>query len=198
MRGSMGPTASDYQPRCSLGAMQRNRLLAADGSFGDGLVPGQLGGNRRRRICGRLDCPSAIRALPKGYAKWRVFLADAAAALALGPLLREQETRLYRLPSPTSSGGSHPSRTGSETRRARLPPGAGSDQPGRQPGRRRVSLRCRRGNAGQFVGEVLGVVISERHLLPQLDVPNRDLRFMPPPGAAHGGPAISPPDSSPC
>jgi methylphosphotriester-DNA--protein-cysteine methyltransferase len=64
--------------------MQRYRLLAADGSFRESLVPGQLGGNRRSRIYGRLDCRSAIRALPKGYAKWRVFFADEAAAVAAG------------------------------------------------------------------------------------------------------------------
>ncbi|MDP3773658.1 MAG: Ada metal-binding domain-containing protein [Gemmatimonadales bacterium] len=63
--------------------MQRYRLLAADGSFRDSVVPGQLAGNRRSRIYGRLDCPSAIRVLQKGYAKWRVFFADEAAAVAV-------------------------------------------------------------------------------------------------------------------
>lgn len=64
--------------------MRSYRLLAADGSFRDSVVPGHLGGTRRSRIYGRLDCPSALRALPKGYAKWRVFIADEVAAVAAG------------------------------------------------------------------------------------------------------------------
>ena len=47
-------------------------------------VPGRLGGNRASRIYGRLDCPSAVRALRLGYAKRRVFFADEAAAIAAG------------------------------------------------------------------------------------------------------------------
>jgi methylphosphotriester-DNA--protein-cysteine methyltransferase len=47
-------------------------------------LPGLLGGNRRLKIYGRLDCPSALRALPRGYAKRRVFFADEAAAVAAG------------------------------------------------------------------------------------------------------------------
>ena len=47
-------------------------------------MPGLFGGNRRLKIYGRLDCPSALRALPRGYAKRRVFFADEAAAIAAG------------------------------------------------------------------------------------------------------------------
>lgn len=47
-------------------------------------TPGLLGGNRRAKIYGRLDCPSARRALPKGYATIRVFFADEATAIAAG------------------------------------------------------------------------------------------------------------------
>ena len=47
-------------------------------------VPGTLGGNRRRKIYGRLDCRSAVGSLPTGYAKHRVFFADEATALAAG------------------------------------------------------------------------------------------------------------------
>ena len=47
-------------------------------------VPGTLGGNRRRKIYGRLDCRSAVGSLPTGYAKHRVFFADEATAIAAG------------------------------------------------------------------------------------------------------------------
>lgn len=59
-------------------------LLVVGGTLQAGPVPGTLGGNRRPRIYGRLDCPSAIRALPKGYARRRVFFLDEAAAIAAG------------------------------------------------------------------------------------------------------------------
>jgi methylphosphotriester-DNA--protein-cysteine methyltransferase len=45
---------------------------------------GALGGNRRDKIYGRLDCSSARRALPRGYATIRVFFADEATAIAAG------------------------------------------------------------------------------------------------------------------
>ena len=60
------------------------RLTQADGSIAACEVPGQLGGNRRLKIYGRLDCPSALRALPRGYAKRRVFFADETTAIAAG------------------------------------------------------------------------------------------------------------------
>ena len=60
------------------------RLIGADGHEVLSDVPGTLGGNRRRRIYGRLDCRSAVGALPTGYAKHRVFFADEATALAAG------------------------------------------------------------------------------------------------------------------
>lgn len=59
-------------------------LRQPDGSFTDSLTPGTLGGNSRLRIYGRLDCGSANAALPRGYAKRRVFFADKAAAIAAG------------------------------------------------------------------------------------------------------------------
>jgi methylphosphotriester-DNA--protein-cysteine methyltransferase len=44
-----------------------------------------LGGHRGSRIYGRLDCPSALRAIANGgYVKQRVFFADEAAAVAAG------------------------------------------------------------------------------------------------------------------
>ena len=60
------------------------RLLAADGSTYESATPGQLGGNRKLRLYGRLACGTARAALPKGYAQHRVFFADEAAAIAAG------------------------------------------------------------------------------------------------------------------
>ena len=59
-------------------------LLGADGTLQTSRLPGTFGGNRRLKIYGRLDCPSAMRALPKGYARRRVFFLDEAAAIAAG------------------------------------------------------------------------------------------------------------------
>ena len=48
-------------------------------------VPGQFGGHRQARIYGRLDCPSARRAIARGgYVAHRVFFADEPAAVAAG------------------------------------------------------------------------------------------------------------------
>jgi len=60
------------------------RLTLADGTTAPSAAPGRFGGNRASKIYGRLDCPSAIRALSRGYAKRRVFFADEATAIAAG------------------------------------------------------------------------------------------------------------------
>ena len=60
-------------------------LLDTGGSPYASPVPGTLGGHRRGRICGRLDCPAALRAIARGgYVRDRVFFADAATARAAG------------------------------------------------------------------------------------------------------------------
>ena len=60
-------------------------LLGADGRPYESDVKGQWGGHRRQRIYGRLDCPSALRAIARGgYVRHRVFFADEATALAAG------------------------------------------------------------------------------------------------------------------
>jgi len=60
-------------------------LLGADGAPLASEEPGTLGGHRRTRIYGRLDCPSALRWIAKGhYVRHRVFFADAATARAAG------------------------------------------------------------------------------------------------------------------
>lgn len=62
------------------------RLLGPDGKVYASAVPGTLGGHRRSKIYGRLDCPGALRALARGgpYATHRVFFADEDAAVAAG------------------------------------------------------------------------------------------------------------------
>ncbi|WP_271408360.1 Ada metal-binding domain-containing protein [Pseudomonas sp. Q1-7] len=60
-------------------------LLGADGQPYPSPVPGTLGGHRRTRIYGRLDCPAALRAIARGgYVKQRVFFLDEASARAAG------------------------------------------------------------------------------------------------------------------
>lgn len=46
---------------------------------------GTLGGHRKQKIYGRLDCPTALRFIANGkYVQHRVFFADEATALAAG------------------------------------------------------------------------------------------------------------------
>lgn len=60
-------------------------LIGADGASHSSPVPGTLGGHRRGKIYGRLDCPSALAALARGgYRRDRVFFADAVTAVAAG------------------------------------------------------------------------------------------------------------------
>lgn len=48
-------------------------------------TPGVLGGHRRGKLYGRLDCPSALRAIARGgYTRHRVFFADEQTAIAAG------------------------------------------------------------------------------------------------------------------
>jgi methylphosphotriester-DNA--protein-cysteine methyltransferase len=60
------------------------RLLGPDGPYESG-TPGTLGGHRRSRVYGRLDCPGALRWIARGhYVRHRVFFADEATAVATG------------------------------------------------------------------------------------------------------------------
>lgn len=48
-------------------------------------TPGAFGGNGRGKIYGRLDCPSALRAIAQGgYVEYRVFFVDEQTAIAAG------------------------------------------------------------------------------------------------------------------
>jgi methylphosphotriester-DNA--protein-cysteine methyltransferase len=61
------------------------RLVGGDGAEVLSTVPGTLGGHRRNRIYGRLDCASAKRWIAKGhYVRRRVFFADEATAIEAG------------------------------------------------------------------------------------------------------------------
>ena len=60
-------------------------LTGADGRPYTSEVKGRWGGHRRIKIYGRLDCPSALRAITRGgFARNRVFFADEATAIAAG------------------------------------------------------------------------------------------------------------------
>ena len=61
-------------------------MIGPDGAPFASAEPGALGGNRRSRLYGRLDCPAALRAIARGgpYASHRVFFADEAAAVRAG------------------------------------------------------------------------------------------------------------------
>ncbi|MFF7656312.1 Ada metal-binding domain-containing protein [Streptomyces sp. NPDC007983] len=60
-------------------------LIGPDGAPYRSATPGSLGGHRRLRLYGRLDCPSALRAIARGhYVKHRVFFVDEATAIAAG------------------------------------------------------------------------------------------------------------------
>jgi methylphosphotriester-DNA--protein-cysteine methyltransferase len=61
------------------------KLLGGDGRFYESAAPGAFGGHRRSRIYGRLDCPSALRAIARGgYVRHRVFFASEEDARAAG------------------------------------------------------------------------------------------------------------------
>jgi len=60
-------------------------LMGPDARTYQSATPGALGGHSRRRLYGRLDCPSALRAIARGgYVKGRVFFADEQDAIAAG------------------------------------------------------------------------------------------------------------------
>lgn len=61
------------------------KLLGRDNIIHASDVPGTLGGHRRTKVYGRLDCPSALRAIARGgYIAHRVFFADEATAIEAG------------------------------------------------------------------------------------------------------------------
>ena len=60
-------------------------LIGEDGRPYTSAAPGTLGGHRRSKVYGRLDCAGALRWIAKGkYVRHRVFFADEATAVAAG------------------------------------------------------------------------------------------------------------------
>ena len=60
-------------------------LIGADGKPYVSEAPGTLGGHRRSKVYGRLDCPGARRWIARGhYVAHRVFFADERTAVAAG------------------------------------------------------------------------------------------------------------------
>lgn len=64
---------------------QKWKLLDVNGQLYENDAPGTVGGHRKNKIYGRMDCPSALRALAKGqYVKNRVFFLDEETAIIAG------------------------------------------------------------------------------------------------------------------
>ena len=60
-------------------------LVGTDGAPYESSAPGTLGGHRRTKLYGRLDCPTALWWLARGHGvKHRVFFADEPTAIAAG------------------------------------------------------------------------------------------------------------------
>jgi hypothetical protein len=60
-------------------------LINADGKPFPSPTKGTIGGHRGSKVFGRLDCPSALRAMARGgYVSHRVFFADPATATRAG------------------------------------------------------------------------------------------------------------------
>ena len=64
---------------------KRWMLIGADGEPFESDTPGNLGGHRRGRRYGLLDCRAAAQAIARGaYARHRVFFRDEATAIGAG------------------------------------------------------------------------------------------------------------------
>jgi hypothetical protein len=74
-----------FTPREPATAAEHYTVLGADRHPQSSTIPGTLGGHRRSKIYGRLDCPAARRAIATGYyVDHRVFFADEPTAVAAG------------------------------------------------------------------------------------------------------------------
>ena len=64
---------------------KKYKLINAEGNTYESIIPGTLGGNKKLKIYGRLDCPSALRWIEKGYyIDKRVFFLDEETAIEAG------------------------------------------------------------------------------------------------------------------
>ena len=78
-------TVGHRDPTRTLVEVKTYTLLDRDGRPYSSQAPGTLGGHRRSKIYGRLDCPSALRWIAQGkYVQHRVFFADEDVAIAAG------------------------------------------------------------------------------------------------------------------
>ena len=69
----------------AVSGQRRFTLTGPDGRPFASPIAGAWGGHRGAKIYGRLDCPTALRAIAKGgYVRQRVFFADEATAIAAG------------------------------------------------------------------------------------------------------------------
>ena len=65
--------------------MKVYKLIGANGKQYISTTPGTLGGHKKNRGYGRLDCPSALQWIARGYyVRHRVFFADEQTAIAAG------------------------------------------------------------------------------------------------------------------
>lgn len=64
--------------------MKKYKLLSQTGDVYLSEIPGELGGNSKAKIYGRLDCSAANGALSKGYAQHRVFFLNEEEAIKAG------------------------------------------------------------------------------------------------------------------
>ncbi|MDF3197383.1 Ada metal-binding domain-containing protein [Pseudomonas sp. 1912-s] len=76
-------------------------LMGADAEPFPSPEPGTLGGHRRSRLYGKLDCRAALQAIARGgYVKNRVFFLDEFTAIAAGyrpcAVCMPDEYRLFR------------------------------------------------------------------------------------------------------
>lgn len=77
-------STTDRSPDMLMNESKQFRLLGPDGFYLSS-TPGLLGGHRKTRVYGRMDCRAALRALARGgYREHRVFFADEATAIACG------------------------------------------------------------------------------------------------------------------
>ena len=66
-------------------AVKLYTLIDASGKQYTSTIPGTLGGHKKLKIYGKLNCPSANRYIQKGeYVKYRVFFKDEDTAIAAG------------------------------------------------------------------------------------------------------------------
>jgi len=64
---------------------KKYRLIDSEGKMYESDVPGTIGGHKKLKIYGRLDCPSAHRYIAKGqYVEHRVFFIDEQTAISAG------------------------------------------------------------------------------------------------------------------